>query len=361
MDVATIAADQLTQTDIEIWLRILEQNPSLDSPYFRPEFVQAVGRARPGSEVGVLSENGEPVAFFPFERRGGRAGKPICGRLSDFQAVVAPPTLKIDPTELVKGCNLNVWDFDHLIVSQSEFAPHREFLDGAPYIDLAEGFEHYQQTRRELGAAELKQTQRKARKMSREVGELRLVDFDPDDSTHAEMFDKTIRWKSDQYRATRITDVLSYKWIESLLRDLLEHRSQAFRGRLTALFAGEHLVSTHLGMESQGVLHYWFPTFNPQFAAYSPGRALLLEICRACEELGVQRIDLGRGMAPFKTRVMTGAVQVAVGSVDLRVWKKALRKTFQSTRDWVKSSPLRYPARAPARVLYQIKEWMEFH
>ena len=62
------------------------------------------------------------------------------------------------------------------------------------------------------------------------------------------------------------------------------------------------------------------------------------------------------------TYVFHDLTQVAVGSVDLRPLTRTLRRTWQNTKDFVKHSPLlRLPAKAPGRVLYQLKEWMEFH
>lgn len=362
MKIDVITPDQLTNQDTQQWLRFLDLNPSLESAYFRPEFAEAVGRVRPQTRIAVISDDDQTLAFFSYEQQG-RQGRPLCGRLSDFQAIIAPPTFRIEPEELVRGCGLNVWDFDHLLVSHREFAPYREFIDGSPYIDLSDGFERYLKRRKELGDNELKQTQRKARKMVRELGPLRLVDFDPDSDCpeNLSLLSRTIQWKSEQYRNSRITNVFAYPWTGRLMQDLLRYDSPAFRGRLTALFAGSHLVATHLGMESNGVLHYWFPAYDTAHSVYSPGRVLMLEICRRCRELGVRRIDLGRGMADFKTRVMTGVAQVAVGSVDLRPLTRTLRRTWQSTRDIVKSSPiLHYPAKAPGRVLYRLREWMAF-
>ncbi len=63
------------------------------------------------------------------------------------------------------------------------------------------------------------------------------------------------------------------------------------------------------------MLHWWFPVYDPQFAAFAPGWILLRELTVAAPSLGVTRIDLGRGDDEYKRRAKTGDTMVCQGFV----------------------------------------------
>lgn len=354
--VRVIPGEELDDSLAARWLEIQQAVPAFDNPYFRPEFTRAVARIRRDVEVALLERDGAIVGFFPYQRSGRHVARPVGGRLSDFQAVIADPDCDYDMPDLLRGCGLHAWDFDHLVDVRPSVEPYCYLRDGSPYLDFSGGFEQYVRVRTAMGDDELRQTARKARKLVREVGPLRLV-FDCQD---ARLLEILMRWKSDQYRRTRITDVLSFRWTRELLEHLLHHSDDGFRGVLSALYAGNVLVALHFGMLSRGVLHYWFPSYDTNYGQYSPGRVMLLEIARFSRTLGLRRLDLGRGMAPYKVRIMTGCTEVAVGSLDLRPMTAAVRTQWRKAQDWVRRSPWRRHARVPGRVLYWLREWMAF-
>jgi CelD/BcsL family acetyltransferase involved in cellulose biosynthesis len=357
MKTTVITPAELTPELHAAWCDIQSSCPEFDNPYFRPEFTAGVAQVRSDVEIGVLHDShGRISGFFPFQRSGRRRAKPVGGRLSDYQAVIARPDFPVDPRRLMQDCGLVAWDFDHLLVSQRTFHPFHYATDSSPYLDLSGGYEAYCRVRGEMGDAELKQTARKARKLAREVGPLRL-ELQCDEPWALECL---LRWKSAQYQRTRITDVFSFPWTGELIRYLLTLRDPAFRGLLSVLYAGDRPAAVHFGMWSHGVLHYWFPTYDVELGGYSPGRVLLLEMIRQCAPFGLRKLDLGRGLASYKTRMMTGTIDVAMGSVDLRPISSLLRQRWRRTQDWIRSSPLRQTARIPGRVLYQVREWLEF-
>ena len=79
MNIRLIPAEQLTPEHVAAWADIQRAEAALDSPYFRPEFTQAVAAVRGDVEVGVLEEGGEPVGFFPFQRGRGNVARPVGG------------------------------------------------------------------------------------------------------------------------------------------------------------------------------------------------------------------------------------------------------------------------------------------
>jgi CelD/BcsL family acetyltransferase involved in cellulose biosynthesis len=50
------------------WDELQRGNPTLSSPYFRPELTQVAAAVREDVEVAVLEQQGVPQAFLPFQR-----------------------------------------------------------------------------------------------------------------------------------------------------------------------------------------------------------------------------------------------------------------------------------------------------
>ncbi len=68
MDVTVIPGRDLDAELVRAWTELQVANPDLASPYFAPEFTQAVAAVRDDVEVAVVEERGQIVAFFPFHR-----------------------------------------------------------------------------------------------------------------------------------------------------------------------------------------------------------------------------------------------------------------------------------------------------
>ena len=70
MKVEVILATDLQPVHLAAWNDILRQQPALDSPFFTPEFVQAVASARRDVEVALLHDHDRLAGFFAFQRAG---------------------------------------------------------------------------------------------------------------------------------------------------------------------------------------------------------------------------------------------------------------------------------------------------
>jgi len=354
MKITVIAAKELTSELVLRWSQIQRTNPNLANPNFHPEFTQTVAAVRNDVEVGVMEEGGEPVGFFPFQRSRWNVAMPVGGRFSDYQAVILREGVEWEPEQLVRGCGLRAWRFDHLIASLEECTRYHLLIDDSPYMDLSGGFEAYEAAQAEAGSKLIRRVAQRTRKIERDIGPLRFVPH----TTEQAVFEKLIEWKSNQYRETDTTNPFSHRWTVELLERIRLRRDESFGGVLSALYAGERLVAAHLRMHSYGVLHGWFPAYDRELSRYSPGLIQFIELARAAESLGVRLIDLGKGLSRYKRELMSGTFKVAEGSVDLRPVTRLLRSGFRSACDWGRSSPLRGPARIPARVLRHFSEWL---
>lgn len=334
---------------VEAWIGIQEAHARFDSPYFRPEFTQAVGAARDDVEIVVLKEAGCAVGFLPYQRDG-RTGRPVGGKLSDFQGLIVSPEVVWNPLEMLAACGLRGWHFDHLLAEQAEFRPYQEVACDSPYLDLSRGFDEYQTERRHAGTEETRQVLRKARRIEREVGPLRL-----EYQTENELaWTRLKEWKGQQYRDSGLCNILTIEWVDTTLQGIRRLQSSGFSGVLSALYAGDELIAVHLGMRSKRVLHWWFPTYNREHARHSPGALLLLKCAQACQTLGIQRLDLGKGPEQYKRGWASGATQVAEGCVEPQGLPRTIRTNWGKARQWLRGSPY---LRTPARWLRPLRSW----
>jgi CelD/BcsL family acetyltransferase involved in cellulose biosynthesis len=330
---------------VEAWSSLQLADPALESPFLRPEFCALVASVRPDVFVAVLEDDLGIAGFFPFQRDSLRVGWPVGGMMSNYQAVIARADCVWDPVELVRGCGLVAWEFDHLLGGQLPFAPFYRSLAGSPYMDLSAGFEAYAAARRAAGSEQIKKALSLARKLERERGPVRLEAHTPDLGVVATL----LGWKDEHHRRTKRENVLRLPWIASLLERLAGYTSPDFAGVVSALYVGDRLAAAHLGLRSRTAWHYYVTSYDRELAAYSPGLIMLVAMARAAPELGLRLIDLGKGQSLYKDRLASGATPIAEGTVDVPSLQNRVRHLRLAGREALRRSPLASPLRAAAR------------
>lgn len=336
-----VAGGALTSDDVSLWTEIQQQDAAFASPFFSPVFTRIVASVRGDVYVAVLEEAGETVGFFPFQRGRLGAGRPVGWTISDYQGVVIRPGVRWQAKDLLRGCGLKTWEFDHALASQLPLEPFHQRRRESPFMDLSAGYEAYLEARQAAGGSEIATTRRKMRKLEREVGELRFDVHVEDRDTFATL----MRWKSAQYANTGAADVLARGWVTAALEKAHVTQADNFAGVLSALYAGDHLVAAHLGIRSDAVWHYWFPAYDAAYSSYSPGLALLLKMAEHGPELGVRAIDLGKGEARYKRSLMSGSVPLAEGSVELASVAALATRVRKSLRETARRTAVGRPAR----------------
>jgi CelD/BcsL family acetyltransferase involved in cellulose biosynthesis len=306
---------------LDEWSGMLSASPELDSPFLGPGFAEAVDRVRPGVQVAVVEEGTRPVGFFAFQRHAFGLGAPLAAYgpvpvapplgLSDHQAVVTAPGVRVDPLELVRACGLSCWSFDHLTVRDDGFAAFRSAARESPVVGTARGYEDWAARQRESGSRLIAELERKRRRLEREVGTVRFETHSAEPAHLAAL----MGLKREQYRRTGALDRLGTRWVVELLRLLQDTDRPDLAGRLSVLHAGGRVVALHLGLRSRRTWHWWIPAYDPAYARHSPGQILLLEMVRACDDEGIDRIDLGAGDSRYKDRFATDRLVVASGRV----------------------------------------------
>jgi CelD/BcsL family acetyltransferase involved in cellulose biosynthesis len=339
------------------WSEIQNAEPALESPYFRPEFTQAVAQVRRDVEVAVMLEGSEAVGFFPFQRGPLNIGKPVGGKLSDYHSVIARSVTQIDATELLKACRLAGWDFDHLVTTQPSFEQFAMERGESPYLDLSQGYEAYVAGRRAAGSGETKEINRKLRKCEREQGPI-TFELDSDDES---VLDLLMQWKSAQLKQNGLPDIFAFPWTTALLRNIHRNGHEKFSGLLTVLRLNDKPVSILFSLRAGPVVHGWIFAYDKELAPYSPGSILLLKMAEATQQHGISKIDLGKGTERYKSSLASAATPLWEGTVGRASPALWLRSGWRTARDWVSRSPLAGVSKVPARAIQPLREWFSMH
>jgi CelD/BcsL family acetyltransferase involved in cellulose biosynthesis len=351
MKIELCSAGDLSPSHLARWDELQRASPELESPYFRPEFTQVVAALRPSVEVALLTDGGQTLGFFPFERSG-QVARPVAARLSDYHGLIAASDTPWCMPDILRACRLRAWQFDHQLASQSQLAPYFAKTANSWRIDVSTGYDEYLAGRKAAGAVGLSELLRKFRKLQRE----HQVRFEWHTADEA-VFQQLLAWKSEQYRRSALTDLFTNDWIVSLLKNIWQTQTPNFSGVLSVMYVNESVAAIHFGMQSRALLHSWFPAYDVSLGKFSPGSALLLYLFQHAAEHGVTCVDLGKGEESYKQMFATGGVLLAEGAVDTRLVSAAVNRGWRTVRDWARNSPLRDHARLPIRLLRRLTDW----
>lgn len=356
MKITVVKGAELTAADLERWRTLQAANPDLASPYFCPEYTQAVAAVRKDIFVGVMEADGQVVGYFPHQRRSLGFGGPPGGGFSDFQGVIAAPTTTWDARDLLRGCGLVSWEFNDLVASQAPFAAYHARKEDSHYVDVSAGFDAYLESLRGGGSSQTKKVRAMLRKAESTFPRVEFVPHVHDKKMLAQL----LEWKSRQYRESGLRDIFSFPWTVELLNRILDVQTESFAGMFSVLYFGDKPAAMHMGMRSKTVLHWWFPRHDNEFEKHSPGIQLLMRAAQAAPGIGLKRIDLSSGEEDYKLRLRSGGIPVAAGRVEVPSVAMSLLKFREATESWVRKSPLLGIARGPGRILKAIERWNEF-
>lgn len=351
MRVRLVRPQELNHHELDRWRDFRAGNVLLCSPYFTPEFTFAVAAERSSVWVAVIERNDSTIGFWPLERVGARACQPVGGPLSDYHGIVAQSGAIVDPIEVLKAAGLSRWRFDHLVHTDEVWAAHIDETSTSPYVDLEHGFEQYARERRAAGTSVVTKTQRIERKLEREHSDARF-EFQSKDPTLLEWL---IRYKQAQYRRTSAVDVFSFSWTGALLQRLHEGPSEGLQGILSGLYVGDAPIAAHYCLHSCGVMHSWFTTYDPAWAATRPGNVLLLKILRDCPPHSIKRFDFGKGPESYKYQFANGFATLFDGCVDSNRLRRLARHSLRQGKMLLKNSSLGRVVRIPGRLIYRIR------
>ena len=352
MKITVISGNELTESHILRWREIQATDIDFVSPYFCPEFTQAVASIRDDVFIAIIEDNGSIVAFFPFQRKRFGIGMPVGGMLSDFHGIICEPGFSWSKDDLLKECGLVRWKYHYLLSKQTEFSISEYSHAGSHYIDLSDGFQGYIDALQARGTKIIKDNAYKKRKLERDFGPVRFIAHDTTPGILSTLFE----WKSKQYKAGGLTDVFGFEWTRKLLSHIYTMKSDFFSGMLSCLYAGDNLIAIHMGMRSKWSWNWWFPRHDNAYKSYSPGIMLRLFAAEHADELGLKRLDLGKGDdSTYKPTLSTGTIPVSIGFSDVPSLTTSLLCAAECIEDYARRSPFRSILKIPGRIVLSAK------
>lgn len=311
MTIEIIAPHELDAGLVATWARLQAADGDLRSPFFSPEFCRIIGEVRPDVRIAVIQGAGEVCGLFAFHRqRFGRLA-PLAGQISDYHGIVGVPGPGDGIGAILRAAGAQAYDFNHMPVSQRGFAAQSFRRTTSPLVDLSGGFDAWHAGRRAETRA-IRDVERRARKLAREVGPLRFVAND----TSPEVWNRLIDWKRAALAAIGVDFILDRPWARAAAEAIRNHDSPAFAGMTSTLWAGDTLAAVHFGMRNARTWHWWFPAYNVELGRYSPGLALIMDALRHAEATGIDELDFGRGDQRYKAEFANGHRALCEGSVE---------------------------------------------
>lgn len=217
--------------------------------------------------------------------------------MNDGFGLVAAAECVLSPRRLLRLAGLNALLFSHLDQEQCRFGLTGSQPETGLRIDLSAGSAAYWDSLKRGDKRFVADSDRRERKLIEAHGPLRLTFRHP--NPEAELT-RLITAKRAQYVRTGTTDCLTDDKSRHFLYLLAASDDPLCRGVMTTLHAGETWVASHFGLMHRGTLHFWFPVYNPDLHAFSPGRILLTALIKQADGLGLRCIDRGIGNSQAK-------------------------------------------------------------
>jgi len=303
--------DDLTDRDLRHWLRFQATDASLASPYFSPAYYRAVNTVRPGIKVLRFSDNGRPVAYWPFRKGAFGTARPVAGPMDDLHGIIADPAAQIDLQQPDVRRQVGGYAFSALPYQQQRHGLTGQAGAGNQVMDLSAGTEAWHAAR-SLESSNFRRESRKCAKLL--ASPTTIVRHDVIDM---KSFERLIALKKDAYQRSGHFDIFELDWPRDLLFALLKSEDEGARGVLSTLSIEGAVAAMCFCMRSQSVLHYWFPAYEATFAKQKPGLALLFSLAQWAAEEGIRELHLGLGDNQYKRHMASWMMPVRSGALAL--------------------------------------------
>lgn len=297
---------------LNLWKQFCDGNPLCQSPFYRPQFTQAVALSRPDARVAVLETNGDVAGFFPFHLTRSGTGKPIGGHINDYHGPILRPGIDISGHALLQAAGITAYDYNHLPAGFTALAAGARAFSISPQMDLSDGFEAYLSRKGSAWWAKIqREVRRRVRKTESGIGPIRFALHDPSDSA----YERHVAMKHEQYARMGLRLELGAGWAGKVLERLRHTQEPDFAGVMSTLHAGDALIAAHFGLRSANLLHWWFPSYDISLSKLGPGISLIHEFMMSMSDHGLSIVDFGKGNEDFKLHFADRHVQLCEGSI----------------------------------------------
>lgn len=289
---------QLEPAERAAWTGLVERHPDNRQAFMSLPYAEAVAAVNSSVRVLIVYADGHPAAFMPVQRRPDVAGRlgawePAGGLMSDYFGLVAEPSLQVDMGQALRESGLSLLAFTHLDAVQLQHGLQGEEPRIGLQTHIEAPVEEFWSRLRQSDKKFVGDTERRERKLVKDHGELC---FELESSEPAADLRTLIALKCAQYeRTSRQQAPLFEQGNVDLLFRLLDERSPQCTGMLSTLKIDGRMIAAHFGLRCHATLHYWFPVYDPAYAAYAPGRILFRRVLEASALQGVRCIDRGEG------------------------------------------------------------------
>jgi CelD/BcsL family acetyltransferase involved in cellulose biosynthesis len=345
--VETIHPRELGPAEAARWRAYQIGRPSLQSPYFTPEWTQIIGAMRDDARVCVIDGG---AGFFPAQRLSRFAAMGLGAPIADYQGVIGQANLAIEPAALCRALKVGRIDLTHVPNDQS-------ILDGAAagaegsWIAETSGCRDLYEAALKLKRAEfVRQTDKKKRKFEREHGALEFRAS----STDRTNLEALLSWKNDQLMRSGQPAIWATPWVHGVVAACFDARDSQFGGVMFSLSIDQRMIAAALCLRSARVLHFWLLAHDAQFDAYSPGVHLARWATGWAGDHGLAEVDFGPGDYQFKRQLSTTQRMLAWGSATGGSWSGAVRRAEYSLRAGIERLPQPRLAALPGKAMRRL-------
>lgn len=318
----------LTAAERDGWARLLEDSTAARWAFLSPTFAEAVNATVDPVDVLLCWSGDELGGVMPLQRSFGWLGRlglrePVGRQMTDYFGLLARAGVRLDWQSLLRAAGIPCLYFTHLDESQATHG----LVGDSPKTGLRnhihpDGGEAYWELLRGRERKVVSEIERRERKLYAEHGSCM---FEMQSASPAQDLQTLVDLKNAQYlRTGRDGGALLNEANVRLLNHLLASRDPYCLPRLSVLRCSGRMVAAHFGLQCGSVLHYWFPAYDNQFSAYSPGRLLYRNILVNAQSFGITCIDHGEGDTVAKRDFANDEHQYFKGLVHASRWGQAL-------------------------------------
>jgi CelD/BcsL family acetyltransferase involved in cellulose biosynthesis len=312
MRVTIVRPDDLGASEEKLWREFQDLSPVVAHPCLSLPYARAAARVDESGRVAVVEDGGRVSAFIPYSEEADGVAGTLGGTQTALDGFVSSDAA-INLRTAIRSADLRGWRFTRAPLELSALDPYRYHgsyhTNSIYFADLRGGYEGYAGGLPKGGRNEIRGAARRRRALEREVDEVRL-EWASHDPAHLSLL---LDWKSKQFPNFG-------KWLSSpansaLVRELASIDGPDCSSVISVLYADAKPISFILSLQRDRILSQWIASYDPEYSRFSPGTNHMLAMFAAAAERGVEIVDFGYGVDPYKPLFASGANTVGGGGV----------------------------------------------
>lgn len=300
---------ELSDNELAFWRNTVGQHTQFQRAFMTATFCEAAAEADNNVRVLAIYCSHQVIGLLPLRIHHAWVGRfgvyePVAGEMTDYFGAIVSPGTVLQIHNVLKSAGIGAVLFTHLDDTQALHGlAGEEPRIGLRTVISGQGVAHWEQLR-SSDKKLVSDTERRERKLAAEHGE---ITFELQSATPESDLAELIRLKKAQYTRTGRDDAVLFEDSNSaLLWNLLVKTHTECSGLLSVLRVNGKLVAAHFGIRCGDMLHFWFPVYAKEYAAYSPGRILYRHVLEKGSEIGIRVLDRGEGDTQAKRDFANG-------------------------------------------------------